>query len=261
MLSSWARFTVKTPKKKINFSQNISVAFEEKNKYYTLLVAFQSALLQSYAQPQEKTYEIIKSSHQLDLPSPITQPRPCQLAHVSLRHHLPGQPVPVLHHPFCEEILSDVQPQPPLLHLEAVSLCPATCPLGEGTNTSSLQPPLREVQGMARSPLSLPCPRLGSSSSRTAPRSKSCFPAPFSVSLLSPLLSSGLRAAVSPAHPLSSCPVPSHASVAERPARSTASNVGPVTLDAVLLQRVLSRGPLVPLLQHKRDAKTEVLGA
>lgn len=57
MLSSRARITVKTPKKKINFSQNISVAFEEKNKYYTLLVAFQSALLQSYAQPQEKGLE------------------------------------------------------------------------------------------------------------------------------------------------------------------------------------------------------------
>lgn len=37
-------------------------------------------------------------------------------------HHFPGQSVPILNQHFSEEILSDVQPEPPLLLLEVISL-------------------------------------------------------------------------------------------------------------------------------------------
>jgi len=36
-------------------------------------------------------------------------------------HHLPGQPIPVHHHSFREEILPNIPPEPPLLHLEAIT--------------------------------------------------------------------------------------------------------------------------------------------
>jgi len=35
-------------------------------------------------------------------------------------NQLPGEPIPVLNHPFCNEIFPDIQPKPPLAQLEAM---------------------------------------------------------------------------------------------------------------------------------------------
>lgn len=56
---------------------------------------------------------------------------------------LPGQPIPVLWHPFSEEVLSDISSEPPLLQLETISSCPITCYLWKETNTLSVQPLFR----------------------------------------------------------------------------------------------------------------------
>ncbi|KAK4828847.1 LOW QUALITY PROTEIN: hypothetical protein QYF61_000904 [Mycteria americana] len=45
------------------------------------------------------------------------------------------RPVPMLDHPFNEEIFPKIQSEPPLVQLEAVSSCPITCYLGEDTDT------------------------------------------------------------------------------------------------------------------------------
>ncbi|KAK4810721.1 hypothetical protein QYF61_007695 [Mycteria americana] len=50
-------------------------------------------------------------------------------------NHFPGQPVPMLDNPFSEEKFPNIQSQPPLVQLEAISSCPITCYLGEETNT------------------------------------------------------------------------------------------------------------------------------
>ncbi|KAJ7400308.1 hypothetical protein BTVI_106655 [Pitangus sulphuratus] len=47
-----------------------------------------------------------------------------------LKHH-PGQPIPMPNYPFCEELLPDVQPKPPLAQLKTVSSCPAASCSGE----------------------------------------------------------------------------------------------------------------------------------
>ena len=39
-------------------------------------------------------------------------------------HNLPGQPVPVLHHPESEEALPHVQLEPPMLQFVTVAPCP-----------------------------------------------------------------------------------------------------------------------------------------
>jgi len=39
-------------------------------------------------------------------------------------HHLHGQPVPMPHHSFQEEIFPNIQPEPPLARLEAISCSP-----------------------------------------------------------------------------------------------------------------------------------------
>ncbi|KAJ7395560.1 hypothetical protein BTVI_154349 [Pitangus sulphuratus] len=47
--------------------------------------------------------------------------------------HSRGHPVPVLDNPFCEEIVPDVQPEPPLVLFEAMSSSVTSC-LGEEIN-------------------------------------------------------------------------------------------------------------------------------
>ena len=49
-------------------------------------------------------------------------------------HHCPGQPGPVLHNSFGEEIFPDIRSEPPLVQLEAVSSCPVAGYLGAETN-------------------------------------------------------------------------------------------------------------------------------
>jgi len=41
-------------------------------------------------------------------------------------YHLFGQPVPILHHSFCEEIFPNIQPKSPLVQLEAITSYPLT---------------------------------------------------------------------------------------------------------------------------------------
>ena len=41
-------------------------------------------------------------------------------------HHLPEQPVPVLHHPHSEEVLPHVEMELPLLEFVPVAPCPVT---------------------------------------------------------------------------------------------------------------------------------------
>jgi len=50
-------------------------------------------------------------------------------------HHFPGQPVPMLHNPFGEEIFPNFQSKSPLTQLAAISSCPISSCLGEETNT------------------------------------------------------------------------------------------------------------------------------
>ena len=58
-------------------------------------------------------------------------------------HHFPGQPMPVLYSPFCEEIFHNLQSKPPLVHFEAFSpdLLPVTWE--KRPTATSLQPPFR----------------------------------------------------------------------------------------------------------------------
>ncbi|KAK4823572.1 hypothetical protein QYF61_003576 [Mycteria americana] len=49
-------------------------------------------------------------------------------------NHFPGQPVPMLDHPFSEVKFPNIQSKPPLAQLEAISSRPITCYLGEETN-------------------------------------------------------------------------------------------------------------------------------
>ncbi|KAK4818734.1 hypothetical protein QYF61_018721 [Mycteria americana] len=49
-------------------------------------------------------------------------------------NHFPGQPVPVLDNPFSEVKFPNIQSEPPLVQLEAISSCPITCYLGEETD-------------------------------------------------------------------------------------------------------------------------------
>ena len=91
---------------------------------------------------------------------------------------LPGQPVPMLHHPFSEEIFPNIQSKPPLVQLEAVSSCPVTCYLGEETDPTCLHPPFRQLQRAIRSPLSLLLSRLNTPSSPSCSSQDLC-PSPF----------------------------------------------------------------------------------
>ena len=42
-------------------------------------------------------------------------------------NHLPGEPIPVLNHPFSKEVFPDIQPKLSLVQLKAISPCPVTC--------------------------------------------------------------------------------------------------------------------------------------
>lgn len=50
-------------------------------------------------------------------------------------HHLPDQPVPMLNHSSSEEFFLNIQPEPPLAQLQAVSPCPITGCLEEEVNS------------------------------------------------------------------------------------------------------------------------------
>ena len=41
-------------------------------------------------------------------------------------HHLPGQPIPVPYRPFREKAFPNIQPESPLVQLEAIPSCPIT---------------------------------------------------------------------------------------------------------------------------------------
>ncbi|KAK4814188.1 hypothetical protein QYF61_011911 [Mycteria americana] len=58
-------------------------------------------------------------------------------------NHFPGQPLPMLDHPFSEVKFPNIQSKPPLVQLEAISSRPITSYLGEETDPTSLQPPFR----------------------------------------------------------------------------------------------------------------------
>lgn len=58
--------------------------------------------------------------------------------------------------PFLEEILSDIQPEPPLAQLEALSSCPVPCCLGEGTDTHLATPAFQVVVERNKVPLEPP---------------------------------------------------------------------------------------------------------
>ena len=76
-------------------------------------------------------------------------------------YYFPGQPVPMLHKSFSEEIFLNIQSKAPLMQLEAISSHPIASYLGEETNThlttsafqivaesskDSLQPPLLQLK-------------------------------------------------------------------------------------------------------------------
>ncbi|KAK4817461.1 LOW QUALITY PROTEIN: hypothetical protein QYF61_015616 [Mycteria americana] len=70
-------------------------------------------------------------------------------------NHFPGQPVPMLDHPFSEVKFPNIQSKPPLAQLEAISSHPITCYLGEETDPTSLQPPFRQFDEVSPQPPSL----------------------------------------------------------------------------------------------------------
>jgi len=41
-------------------------------------------------------------------------------------HHLPGQPVPMPHYFFGEEVFPNIEPEPPLAQHEVIASCPIT---------------------------------------------------------------------------------------------------------------------------------------
>ena len=82
-----------------------------------------------------KDLEVIKSSHQPDLLNPR---RVC----TSLKYlqgwgllHLPGQPFLMPGHSLFEEILPDMQSNPPLVRPEVTDSCPIICHLRNETST------------------------------------------------------------------------------------------------------------------------------
>jgi len=74
----------------------------------------------------EKTSQIIKSNHQPNTTTPLNHVPKCHIytffEHLQGQglHHFPGQPVPMPDHSFSKEIFPNVQPKPPLMHLEAL---------------------------------------------------------------------------------------------------------------------------------------------
>ncbi|KAK4820013.1 hypothetical protein QYF61_017392 [Mycteria americana] len=77
----------------------------------------------------------------LTLPRPPLYHVPKHLIQMSFKYlqgwrlnHFPGQPVPMLDNPFCEEKFPNIQCKPPLVQLEAISSPPITCYLGEETD-------------------------------------------------------------------------------------------------------------------------------
>lgn len=65
--------------------------------------------------------------------------------------HLPGQPIPVPNHAFCEELFPNVQPKLPLVQSKTVSSCPVT---GAWENNPYLATP--SFQGVAERDVSPP---------------------------------------------------------------------------------------------------------
>ena len=70
-------------------------------------------------------------------------------------NHFPGQPVPVSHHPFREEIVPNIQPEHPLVQLKAITSCPIAVTWEKRPTHISSQPPFRVLQRVVRSPLTL----------------------------------------------------------------------------------------------------------
>ncbi|NXG59328.1 SHAN2 protein, partial [Hemiprocne comata] len=64
----------------------------------------------------------------------------------------PGQPGPGPDNPCQQEIVPQIQSQPPLAQLEAVPSCPVACSWGAETDPPWLQPPLRHLQSQKVSP-------------------------------------------------------------------------------------------------------------
>ncbi|KAK4810753.1 hypothetical protein QYF61_007727 [Mycteria americana] len=93
----------------------------------------------------------------LTLPRPPLHHVPKHLIQTSFKYlqgwrlnHFPGQPVPMLDHPFSEEKFPNIQSKPPLAQLEAISSCPITCYLGEETDphlsTTSFQVAVESIK-------------------------------------------------------------------------------------------------------------------
>jgi len=80
-------------------------------------------------------------------------------------HHLPGQPIPIHHHSFSEEIFLHIQSELPVVQLEAIHSHPITATQEKRPAPASLQSPFRESCETCRIlflpfPLSFPLIRL-----------------------------------------------------------------------------------------------------
>lgn len=73
------------------------------------------------------TPEIVETSHQVSTAKPSAKPDPYLLNVPRNGGYTPGQPVPMLDHPFNEEAFPNIQ-------LEAISSHPVACKLGEETS-------------------------------------------------------------------------------------------------------------------------------
>ena len=114
-----------------------------------------------------------------DLWDHLVQSLPCPLNHVpqchihtflehlqgQWLHHLPGQPIPIHHHSFSEEIFLHIQSELPVVQLEAIHSHPITATQEKRPAPASLQSPFRESCETCRIlflpfPLSFPLIRL-----------------------------------------------------------------------------------------------------
>lgn len=109
---------------------------------------------------------MIKSTYARSPPCPLNHSTKCQsfLDHLQRWwfHHLTGQSVQMLNHLFHEQIFPDVQPQPPLEKIEALSSHPVTSCLWEEADSHQ---GTGSGQAVVKSPLNLLISWLNTSSS------------------------------------------------------------------------------------------------
>ena len=97
----------------------------------------------------EKTRKITKSNNQPSMPTHHVSQCHINMVPEHLQgwwlYNPPGQPVPLQHRSFWEDIFRNIQPEHPLVQLKAITSCPSIDSWEKGSTPASLQPPLRKL--------------------------------------------------------------------------------------------------------------------